>query len=69
MCQTILYIYIIIYYIYMSKKEKTLLVIELDSNVHKSFKGLCNEKDTAMTPVVRRCIKTWMDKQNQNVVY
>lgn len=53
----------------MSKKDKRLLVIELDDKVHKTFKGLCNEKDTAMTSVVKRCIRSWMDKQSKNVVY
>lgn len=53
----------------MSKPDKTLLILELDAGVKSDFKKLCVDKEVAMSSVVRRCVKAWVDKQNKNVVY
>lgn len=53
----------------MAKKPSTHLLVELDVKMHNDLKHLAVDEGTSMAEIVRRCIKTWVDKKKAKVVY
>jgi len=53
----------------MAKSNTTHLLIELDSHIHNELKHLAVDEGTSMAEIVRRCIKSWIDKKKVKVVY
>jgi len=53
----------------MAKVPSTHLLIELDVKTHTELKHLAVDEGMPMAEIVRRCIKTWIDKKKVKVVY
>ena len=64
-----LYIIISLYLYLMAKVPSTHLLIELDVKTHTELKHLAVDEGMPMAEIVRRCIKTWIDKKKVKVVY
>lgn len=53
----------------MTKNDKAVLLIPINTKSRNDFKKLCIDKNTSMAAVVRSCVQVWIDKHNKKVVY